>query len=97
MTGTPAQVITWMMARLQTHPNAVFEVTLKKEKRTRSQNAYYWVLLSKVAQKLTVRCVFFNCGGLDRCAASADVSGYEHHRANKHRVSDYHGMVHEFL
>lgn len=52
MTGTPAQVITWMMARLQTHPNAVFEVTLKKEKRTRSQNAYYWVLLSKVAQKL---------------------------------------------
>ena len=52
MTGTPAQVITWMMARLKTHPDAVFNVTLRKEKRSRSQNAYYWVLLSKVAQKI---------------------------------------------
>jgi hypothetical protein len=51
MKGTPFECIQWLANQDQ---NAQFEVTEAKKRRKRSltQNAYYWVMLNKLAAKL---------------------------------------------
>lgn len=52
MTGTAKQIIDWMLQALQSDPTRLWDVSEHREKRTLSQNAYYWALLGKTARKL---------------------------------------------
>lgn len=47
MTGTAEKIITFLLAK--TGSGLLFDLTEHKAKRTLTQNAYYWVLLEKVA------------------------------------------------
>lgn len=51
MRGTAFECIQWLASQ---DPNGTYEVTEAKKKRRRSltQNAYYWVMLNKLAAKL---------------------------------------------
>ena len=51
MRGTALECIQWLASQ---DPNGMYEVTEAKKKRRRSltQNAYYWVMLNKLAAKL---------------------------------------------
>lgn len=51
MKGTPFECIQWLASQ---DPNGMYEVTEAKKRRRRSltQNAYYWVMLNKLAAKL---------------------------------------------
>lgn len=51
MQGTPFQCIQWLASQ---DPDGTYEVTEAKKRRKRSltQNAYYWVMLNKLATKL---------------------------------------------
>ncbi len=53
MTGTAAQLI-FMLAKIAETDTKVYDVVEHKEKRSLSQNAYYHVLLGKVADKLRI-------------------------------------------
>ena len=46
MTGTSVQVIRWMVGQDQT---TVWDVKKHKEKRSLTQNGYYWTLIEKMA------------------------------------------------
>lgn len=50
MTGTAEKIITFLLAK--TGSGLFFDLTEHKAKRTLTQNAYYWVLLEKVAAAL---------------------------------------------
>ena len=50
-TGTVREVVSWLMNR---EPDEEFEVTKPKKRRSRTQNAYYWVMLGQLARKLRV-------------------------------------------
>lgn len=52
MTGTAEQIIC-ALVKVANEPT-LYDLTEHKEKRTRSQNAYYWALLGQVARKLKV-------------------------------------------
>lgn len=52
MTGTAEQIAVWLMRQETT--GKLFDITEHKEKRSLSQNAYYWRLLSVLARKLRV-------------------------------------------
>ena len=52
MTGTAAQLITWLLAAMGDDKEKLYDLKAHKAKRTRSQNAYYWELLSQTADKL---------------------------------------------
>ena len=47
--GTPREVINWLLGQEQ---DKVFTIKERKQKRTLTQNAYYWVLNDKLADKL---------------------------------------------
>lgn len=47
--GTPRELVNWLLGQ---DMNAVFEVRERKQKRSLTQNAYYWVLNDKLADKL---------------------------------------------
>lgn len=49
MTGTPKQIITWLLLQSD---DEVFDISKHKEKRRLTQNSYYWQLLNKLAMKL---------------------------------------------
>lgn len=49
MIGTPKQIITWLLLQSD---DEVFDISKHKEKRKLTQNAYYWVLLNKLALAL---------------------------------------------
>lgn len=51
MRGTAFECIQWLASQ---DPNGMFEVTeaKKRKKRSLTQNAYYWVMLNKLAAKL---------------------------------------------
>ena len=48
LTGKAADIVTFLM---QADREKIWDLTEHKERRSLSQNAYYWVLLGKVAQK----------------------------------------------
>ena len=50
MTGTPEQIAVWLMR--QEDRSKLYDISEHKEKRHLTQNAYYWVLLGKLAPKL---------------------------------------------
>jgi hypothetical protein len=52
-TGT-AKELTFQIARIADTDDRVFDVVEHKEKRSLSQNSYYWVLVGKVADKLRI-------------------------------------------
>lgn len=52
MTGTARDIIDAMLQVIQSDPTRLWDVTEHKEKRSLSQNAYYWALLGKTARKL---------------------------------------------
>lgn len=52
MTGTAVQIINSLL-KVANDPT-LYDLTEHKDKRTRSQNAYYWVLLGQVARKLRI-------------------------------------------
>lgn len=52
-TGT-AKELTFKIARIADTDDRVFDVVEHKEKRSLSQNSYYWVLVGKVADKLRI-------------------------------------------
>jgi hypothetical protein len=47
MTGTAEKLITFLMSK--TNTGLLYDLKEHKEKRTLTQNAYYWVLIDKVA------------------------------------------------
>ena len=47
--GTPNELIVWLCNQPQ---DKRYEVKEKKERRTLTQNAYYWTLITKVADKM---------------------------------------------
>ena len=49
MTGNKNQIITWLLLKSD---EEVFDIEKHKEKRKLTQNAYYWVLLNKLASVL---------------------------------------------
>lgn len=51
MTGNKNQIITWLLLKSD---EEVFDIEKHKEKRKLTQNAYYWVLLNKLANKLNL-------------------------------------------
>lgn len=51
MTGNKNQIITWLLLKSD---EEVFDIEKHKEKRKLTQNAYYWVLLNKLAQVLKI-------------------------------------------
>lgn len=51
MTGTKNQIITWLLLK---EDDEVFDIEKHKEKRKLTQNAYYWVLLNKLALVLKI-------------------------------------------
>lgn len=52
MTGTAEKIITFLLAK--TGSGLLFDLTEHKAKRTLTQNAYYWVLLEKVAEAVRI-------------------------------------------
>lgn len=50
MIGTAAKIATWAISMIERDPEAMFDVKPHKEKRSRSQNSYYWALLYKTAK-----------------------------------------------
>lgn len=53
MRGTPKELI-FMLAKIAEEDNKVYDVVEHKEKRSLNSNSYYWVLASKVADKLRI-------------------------------------------
>ena len=51
MTGTYIQAVQYLTEQNAKHPDKVWEVKEHKERRTLSQNAYYWKLITEVAKK----------------------------------------------
>lgn len=51
MTGTYLEAVTYLTEQNTMKPGAKWEIKEHKEKRTLTQNAYYWALIPKVAQK----------------------------------------------
>lgn len=51
MTGTYLQAVTFLTEQNAINPDARWDVTEHKKKRTLSQNAYYWTLINEVARK----------------------------------------------
>lgn len=49
MTGNKNQIITWLLLKSD---DEVFDIEKHKEKRKLTQNAYYWLMLNKLAQVL---------------------------------------------
>ncbi len=55
MTGTAAQIITWLMGRIKDLPEGtLFDIKPHSKRRSLGQNAYYWVLLAKVADAMKI-------------------------------------------
>jgi hypothetical protein len=51
MTGTAEQIVVWLMGQ---DKHLVYDIDLHKERRSLSQNGYYWKLLSILARKLNM-------------------------------------------
>lgn len=51
MTGNAEKIIVWLMSQ---DKNKVFDIKEHKKKRSLDSNAYYWVLVGKLAQKLKI-------------------------------------------
>lgn len=51
MTGTPEKLVLWLMGQEKTK---LFDVKEHREKRSLTQNAYYWVLNNQLAKKLHI-------------------------------------------
>lgn len=51
MKGTPNQIIQWL---LNQDREKQFEIKERKEKRTLTQNSYYWQLLNQLSQKMRI-------------------------------------------
>lgn len=51
MTGTYLQAVTYLTEQNTLKPGARWDVKEHKEKRTMTQNAYYWALITEVARK----------------------------------------------
>lgn len=51
MTGTYLEAVTFLTEQNTLNPGAKWDVTEHKEKRSLSQNAYYWKLINEVARK----------------------------------------------
>ena len=51
MTGTYLQAVKYLAEQNALKPGAKWDITEHKEKRSLTQNAYYWSLIPKVAQK----------------------------------------------
>lgn len=52
MLGTAEKIVTYLLAEIREGTEKEWELKERKRKRTLTQNAYYWQLLTKVAQKL---------------------------------------------
>ena len=51
MTGTYLQAVTYLTEQNTIKPDARWDIKEHKEKRSLSQNAYYWTLINEVARK----------------------------------------------
>lgn len=51
MTGTYIQAVTYLTEQNTLKPGAKWDIKEHKEKRSLSQNAYYWTLITQVARK----------------------------------------------
>lgn len=54
MTGNAEQITLWLMR--QGKPEKVYDIKEHKERRSLDSNSYYWVLVSKLSQKLRMSC-----------------------------------------
>lgn len=56
MTGTSKQIIDALLTAIQNgeKPGTLYDLNLHREKRTLTQNAYYWALIGKTARKLRI-------------------------------------------
>lgn len=52
MTGNSMQIIEWLMS--QRDKEQIYEIDAKKNKRSLDSNAYFWVLVNKVAKALNI-------------------------------------------
>ena len=51
LTGTPKELVAWLMEQ---DPDKRFEVSEVRHRRSLTQNAYYWAMLSKLARRLRI-------------------------------------------
>lgn len=54
MTGTARELIDRLLEVMQNAPDKLWDITEHREKRTLTQNAYYWALLGKTARSLNM-------------------------------------------
>lgn len=54
MTGTAREIIDRLLGVMQNVPDKLWDIKEHREKRTLTQNAYYWALLGKMARTLRV-------------------------------------------
>ena len=73
MIGTAEQIAVWLMRQETT--GKLFEIKEHKEKKSLSQNAYYWTLLSALARKLRISNARFHNLLLRDCACPNIVGG----------------------
>lgn len=52
ITGKPEELVTWLMALIRAGDDKTYTLSEHMEKRSLSQNGYYWLLLGKVARLL---------------------------------------------
>ena len=54
MTGTATEIVTYLMQQDRDKPDAVWEITEKKQKRSLDSNNYFYLLVNKIAKKLNI-------------------------------------------
>lgn len=55
MTGSAEKIITWLMGQIKDLPEGtLFDIEKHTKRRSLGQNAYYWLLLAKVADKMHI-------------------------------------------
>lgn len=55
MTGSAEKIITWLMGQIKDLPEGtLFDIKKHEKRRSLGQNAYYWVLLAKVADAMRI-------------------------------------------
>ena len=75
MTGNAQRLITVLLEVMRSHPDKLWDLKEHKEKRTLTQNAYYWVLLNKTAKALRMTSTELHNRMLRDVAPKATVDG----------------------
>lgn len=73
MTGNAEQIAVWLMR--QGKPEKLYEIKEHRERRSLDSNSYYWVLVSKLSQKLRVSTARIHNTMLRDCAPPYLIDG----------------------